>query len=180
MIVSNIEEKISLLHVRAGRTEAFLKIYDRYYREIYRYVSFKVGTSQQAEDISSDVFVRALEYASDEDRPLVQRVRPFLYQVARAAIADHYRDRQPNTPLEFAEDVAAVGEIGDLGQGSREQLMAELLKLPEDQREAVLLKYMEGLSASEVGAIMGRSAGAVRVLVHRGMERLRELMGEGV
>ena len=178
MILDNIEEKISLLHVRAGRTDAFLKIYERYNKEIYRYVSFKVGTQQQAEDIVSDVFVRALEYVADEDRPMVQKLRPFLYQISRAAIADHYRDRHPASPLEAAEEIVHSNQNAGADVAT-DELQRALLQLPDDQREAVLLKHMEGLSASEVGAIMGRSAGAVRVLVHRGLEHLREVMGEG-
>ncbi len=178
MIINSIEEKISLLHVRAGRTEAFLKIYDRYHKEVYRYVSFKVGTAQQAEDITSDVFVRALEYAADEDRPMVKSVRPFLYQMARAAIADHYRDRQPSSPLEEADGVPAGASASAELAVENSELQRALMQLPEDQREAVLLKHMEGLSAGEAGVIMGRSAGAVRVLVHRGLDRLREVMGE--
>lgn len=179
MITNNIEDKISLLHVRAGRTEAFIKIYDRYSKEIYRYISFKVGTAQQAEDITSDVFVRALEYAADEERPMVQKARPFLYQVARAAIADHYRDRQPTGPLEAAEGIEGHSRDLAVTDVDNAELQRALLVLPDDQREAVLLKHMEDLSAREVGAIMGRSAGAVRVLVHRGLERLREVMGAG-
>lgn len=176
MILNGIDERICLLNIRSGKTEAFLKIYDRYVAEINRFVSFKVDGSELAEDIVSDVFVRALEYAADEDRPMVKSVRPFLYQIARAAVADHYRERKPTAELEQAEGLAS-SDASSTYEGSH-QLQQALRSLPEDQREAVLLKHMEGLSAGEVGQIMGRSAGAVRVLVHRGLEKLREEMGE--
>jgi RNA polymerase sigma-70 factor (ECF subfamily) len=180
MIINSIDERLDLLHIRSGRTEVFVKFYDRYMKEVYRYVSFKVGSAETAEDIVSDVFLRALEYVSDVQRPLVKQVRPFLYQLARAVVADFYRDRKPTQQLDLLEDVQQDSASTKSPDSAAEQLALQraLSHLPEDQREAVLLKHIEGLSAGEVGKIMERSAGAVRVLVHRGLERLRELMGD--
>jgi RNA polymerase sigma-70 factor (ECF subfamily) len=158
----------------------FIRVYDRYIKEIYRYVAFKVGSTEAAEDLASDVFLRALEYVADSQRPLVKQLRPFLYQLARAVVADHYRDRKPTQQLELLEDAPGPRpglSTSDLAE-DQASLNKALAHLPDDQREAVLLRHIEGLSAGEVGKIMDRSAGAVRVLVHRGLERLREVMGE--
>ena|SRR3989344_1188470 len=182
MIITSIDERLDLLHIRSGKTEVFVRVYDRYAKEIYRYVSFKVGSTETTEDIVSDVFLRALEYVADAQRPLVKNLRPFLYQLARAVVSDFYRDRKPTQQLELLEELSADGIHADLAGSASDQagLQRALAELPDDQREAVLLKHMEGLSAAEVGKIMDRSPGAIRVLVHRGLERLREVMGDSV
>lgn len=175
--MNRIEEHILVLQIRSGKPERFVAIYDQYVRSIFRFIRLKVSSHELAEDLASEVFTKALEYLVTPSRPTVRNVRPFLYQLARAAIANHYRAASVGTAVdpELAEDVASGRSAGELAeQGDTE---AALAKLPEDQREAVVLRHLEGLPAGEVAKIMGKSAGAVRVLAHRGLRTLREILG---
>lgn len=169
-----IEEKILLIRIRSGKAELFLNVYNNYSKSIYRYINFKIGHKETVEDINSEVFAKALEYILDKDRPIIRNLRPFLYQLARAAVADHYRAKTNN--LELGEDICDAKSADSPIETS--MLEKSLNSLPDEQREAIMLKHVEGLSASEIGSIMDRSEGAIRVLIHRGMEKIREEVGD--
>lgn len=165
-----------VIKIRSGQPERFVAIYDHYVRPIFRFIRVKVQSHELAEDLASEVFTKALEYLVDANRPLVRNVRPFLYQIARACVANHYRRTPAAGIVQLDEDVAGGPAASHLAEAG--DVEGALARLPDDQREAVTLRYLEGLSAGEAAAIMGRSAGAVRVLAHRGMQALRGTLGD--
>lgn len=171
--MNRVEEQILVIKIRSGQPERFVAIYDWYVRPIFRFIRIKVQSHEVAEDLASETFTKALEYLVDGGRPLVRNVRPFLYQIARACVANYYR-RSPSATVELGDDVAGGPTAARLVEAG--DVEGALARLPEDQREAVTLRYLEGLSAGEAAAIMGKSAGAVRVLAHRGMQALREFL----
>lgn len=175
-----IEEKILLIKIRSGRVDLFIHIYDKYAELIFRYLTYKLPSKEVVEDITSEVFTRTLEYLTNPDRQFINQLRPFLYKLAKAAVADYYRANHINELRQidaFEDDSIFAVQPEMVKKVELSALEKALWQLPDEQREAVILKYIEGLSAGEIAEIMDKSAGAVRVLIHRGLEKLKEIMG---
>ncbi len=156
--------------------ESFGRLYDYYFPQIYRYVAARVRSQATAEDITSDVFFKALR-AIGRYRPSGHPFSSWLYQIAVNAITDHYRSqRRGEASLEDrTELVSGEPEVEEevaqrLGLA---RIQAAIESLPEQQRVAMSLKYSADLSLAEIGRIMGKSEGAVKLLVFRGTAQVR-------
>ncbi len=172
------EEAALARRARDGDAQAFATLYDRYFERVYRYVYYRVREEAEAEDVTSDVFFRALRAM-----PRYEPRQPFLawlYRIARNAIIDRARATRPR--LSF-EDALAHPDSGDhvvdpdaqlLATDRRARLRAALANLTTEQQEVVVLRFVEGLSAAEVGKIMGKRAGTVRGLQFRALHSLRK------
>jgi RNA polymerase sigma-70 factor (ECF subfamily) len=169
-----------IARVQAGDVEAFGDLYERYAVLIYRYVLARVNAEGDAEDLTEVVFMRAFEAL----HRYKERGRPFsafLYQVARNALVDHYRQQRKTESIEAVEKLPSQGPSPD------ERLLAEerayilrraLAELPMDYQEVIRLRIMLSLPTVEVGEWLGRSEGAVRVLLHRALKSLRRILVE--
>ena len=157
---------------REGDAEAFGELFDRYHQGIYRYILLRIGSAEEAEDLASISFERLLETLAEKP---IWRVKPFLYQIARNLIVDYFRTRAKATlPLEYAESAAT--STGGSDPHEQQALMQALAELPEDLREVLILKHTEELSAGEIGEVIGKSAGAVRVLLFRAHRKLKDVI----
>jgi len=163
---------------RDGDPQAFAALYDRYFEQVYRYVYYRVREVEEAEDVTSEVFFRALRAM-----PRYQPRQPFLawlYRIARNAVIDRARAERPRVSFEDALAHPDAGEhIVDpdaavLATDRRSRLRAALGNLTEEQQEVVILRFVEGLSADEVGKIMGKRAGTVRGLQFRALQSLKK------
>jgi RNA polymerase sigma-70 factor (ECF subfamily) len=156
----------------------FAPLYERYFPRIYAYCLRRVGTAEEAEDLTSAVFTRALTglggYRGGS-------VAAWLFRIAHNAVANHHRDRRPPLPLDPAA-VAGAQLSGASGDPTLERLVRDeeheriarlIAALPDEQRELLALKVAGGLSAREIGAVLGKSEGAVRVALHRVVRGLR-------
>ena len=152
----------------------------RYLTGVLRYVAARVGAGPEAEDIAAEVFVAA--YAGWKKCPAPapegsehDPIRAWLFGIARRKVADVLRRRQrrPESPLSEST-LAAPFEHGVLEEEATQQLHALLATLPDDQREALRLKYVEELSLVEIGLILKRSPAAVGTLLHRARTAARE------
>jgi RNA polymerase sigma-70 factor (ECF subfamily) len=172
-------ESDSALIARAKQDpEAFSLLYERYVRNIYNYVYYRTGNHQDAEDLVARTFHRALKHFSG----YVDRGAPFsayLYRIAHNMVANWYRDRSRRqiVPLDETmlsgvrrEQPAAVAEERD-AQG---MLLEAVRHLPEDRQQLLILKFVDQLSNAEIGAIMGRTEGAIKSLYHRTLVALRQ------
>jgi RNA polymerase sigma-70 factor (ECF subfamily) len=153
--------------------ERFADLYDIYFDRIWAYVSRRVGSREEAEDLVSEVFQKALANL----RRFEWQGAPFsawLYRIAINEIADHSerlgRERAIAMPPEIEE--ADQEEAQD-----RSKVFALVRELPEDQRRVVELRFIEEKSTHEVAKALGRSEGAVKQLQFRGLERLRAMIG---
>lgn len=174
-------EQIALFKIRAGHYEAFSDLYDIYSKQIYRYVYFKVPTKERAEDITSDVFLRCWEYINKHNT--IKNFQAFIYQIARNLIADFYKKTKDLTMPEDAESIIGENSLSSsIDNVSDWQLLdkklRELGKINGKWQEVVMLKHIEGYSIKEISKIIGESGANTRVLIHRAMEKLKELMGE--
>ena len=169
--------------VERAKTEpaAFGELYDHYFGQIYRFVYSRVRDQDTAEDVTSEVFFKALR-AIGRYRPSGHPFSAWLYQISVNAITDHYRGSRPEADLDAAAGVAAAGrpvddQVADRDQAAR--IWAAIDTLPPQQRTALTLKLGEDLRLAQIGQIMGKSEGAVKLLIHRGMIGLRERLGAG-
>ncbi len=165
----------------AGDPEAFGQLYDVHLEPIYRFIFFRVGDTSAAEDLTSQVFLKAWEkLAQYEVRGL-----PFgawLFRIARNVVIDHYRARRETVSLEVleVERVAVVeGVAGEVEMKvDVERLMVLLTKLTDEQREVLTLRFMGGLTTEEIAQVMDKQPGAVRALQMRGLQALALLVDQ--
>ncbi len=176
------EDDASLARQARQNPEAFGRLYERYVGAIYRYVYYRVGNSEDAEDLTARVFMRALKHVHNyRDRGV-----PFsawLYRIAHNVVANFHRDnsRHPSVPLDDAqmELHGAHHDDADLKidvDRQRDRLIRAIRLLPEDRQQLVVLKFVEQMQNAEIGQIMNRSEGAVKSLYHRTLAQLREVL----
>ena len=180
-----LQEKLLLYQVRAKKDpEAFGKIYDLYAHRIHRFVYFKVSSTEEAQDLTADVFLKAWSYLLDEKGKEVRHLSALLYGIARNRVIDHYRSRATRETLPLPESAEEL--IGDDRTTNRQteakldvkMLERHLRSLKDDYREVLVMKYLDELETSEIGKILGKTDGNVRVLLHRATEAIRGLVDE--
>jgi len=179
---ARIEDDQVLASRAKHELRAFGELYERHVTSIYRYVYYRVGNVEDAEDLTARVFMRALKHIySYNDRGV-----PFtawLYRIAHNVVANFHRDnsRHPSVPLDEVELQDAHHDDADAhidGQQERDRLLRAIRKLPEDRQQLVVLKFVEQLQNAEIGQIMNRSEGAIKSLYHRTLMQLREVLDE--
>jgi len=164
-----------------GDGDAFGALYEKYIDQIYNYIYFRTSNAKDAEDICSRVFLRALHHIERyEDRGY-----PFsawLYRIAHNLVVNWYRDRERSDEISLADQYPPPtmdGNVEDRIEKKDEQdaLLAIIHSLPEDRKELLILKHVEGLTNTEIGQIMDRTEGAIKALYHRTLESLRDDYG---
>jgi RNA polymerase sigma-70 factor, ECF subfamily len=153
-------------------------MYQQHYAEVFRYVRARVSSHAEAEDLTSDVFCRAVA-GLERYRTMRSSALPWLYTIAAHRVADFYRASRPTAELDEAAQVPDVGPNPADVVVSREQVrnVWELSKcLPASQRLALWLRYGEDLELKEIALKMGRSVEAVKLLVHRAIRGIRASM----
>nr|WP_290667789.1 sigma-70 family RNA polymerase sigma factor [Ardenticatena sp.] len=166
-------------------SDAFGELYRRYANRIYRYLLSKTGNVDLAEDLTSQVFVRLIERIDQytiAPRDNIAIFSAWLYRIARNLMIDEMRKRRRQTTLEAnhlqqlddpQSSIAAQVER----KLESEQVLERLEALSEEQRQVILLRFIEQYSIAETARIMGKSEGAVKVLQYRAMQNLRTLLG---
>jgi len=173
------EEQIVRAAIR-GEASAFGALYDHYQPAIYRFVLFKTGRREDAEDLTHQVFLRAWERI----RSYKPRGFPFsslLYRIARNQVIDHYRAHRETATLEDAELVlaAAPSVAQDVDNRLATERVRETLKeLKSEYQDVIILRFIEELSVEEAAKTLGKSVGATKVLQHRALKQLRERLGD--
>jgi RNA polymerase sigma-70 factor (ECF subfamily) len=166
--------------IQRARTDpdAFGQLYGRYVDRIYNYIYHRVGSVDDAEDLTARAFHRALVGLPD----YVDRGAPFsawLYRIAHNLVANWHRDqsRRAAVGLEEIEARADVGRVGDglaLKAYASQRVRQAVRDLDVDRQALLVLKFSEGLSNAEIGDVLGRSEGAVKSLYHRTLVELRD------
>jgi RNA polymerase sigma-70 factor, ECF subfamily len=168
------DEEIRIMQAARTNPDAFAPIYERYFPRIYLYCLRGVDYPAEAEDLASQIFTQAMaglpNYAGGS-------VGAWLFRIAHNALANYYRSRRPLLSLDALE-TDITDHQPEPGQSvidadERQQLQHIVAALPDDQRHLLALKIGGGLSSQEIGALLGKSASAVRVELHRIIKRLR-------
>jgi RNA polymerase sigma factor (sigma-70 family) len=139
-------------------------------RRVYSYAAYRLGDGPEAEDVTSEVFERALRYRSSYDEfrggPL-----PWLLGIARRCVDDALTRRPPNAEVEAAEQASGEDLEGDALQ--RLAVASALERLDDRGRELIAMRYGADLSARQIGEVLGMKTNAVEVALHRTLARLR-------
>lgn len=174
------EDEKALIERAKSDREAFGELYRRYVDRIYNYVYYRVGNQAEAEDLTARIFFRALQHIGryeDQGAPF----SAWLYRIARNLVANWHRDNSRRQII----GIDAIGQwpLGEItpelaAERTEDQafLLAAVRRLPVERQELLILKFVERHSNAEIGAIMGRSEGAIKSLYHRTLRSLREAM----
>lgn len=192
--MNSFGEKILFSRLKSKDKEAFIKAYDLYINSIYRFIYFKVNDEDEAWDLTSAVFLKAWNHIQNNNLLDYKTLRSLFYKIARNSVIDYYREQatQKNNA------VIGAGRDGDNIREAMEKIADEkqdierrvgvtldlamvekkLLDLKDEYREIIILRFTEELSISEIAEILGKSNGNIRILVHRALKALRELVNK--
>ncbi len=165
---------------REGNSEAFGQLYDLLAPKIYKFISFKVQQREQAEDILQDTFIKAWRGLATL-RLEQLNFSAWLYRIARNTVNDRYRKlyRSPRAvELDQAMEVA-TGEsplAAAMTQSELEQVERASVRLPAHYRQVLELRFVQELSVTETAEVLGKSAMAVRLIQHRALKQLRNVL----
>ncbi len=176
--VSVLADAELVQRAQEGEQRAFGELYRRYLSPIYRYDYYRVGNREDAEDITELVFLRAWQ-ALPRYRETEAGFQAWLYRIARNAVIDYYRSHRNHVPLERAP-VSAITLEPDaegLGREEVEDLRQALVELPDEQRDVVILRFIEGFSHGEVAEALNKSEGACRMIQLRALKALSSILG---
>ena len=157
--------------------QALGEIYDLYSGKLYAYAVRLLGSQDLAEECVADTFSRFLQALKNGGGPQ-DHLQAYLYRIAHNWITDTYR-RQPPPSLELKEELAAQDKSVELRTEERMQqnrLRRALRMLTEDQRQVIVLRFLEGMENEEVAAALQKEVGAVKALQHRAVASLRRIL----
>jgi RNA polymerase sigma-70 factor, ECF subfamily len=167
---------------QAGDGDAFGQLYDRYVDTVFRFVYYRVNDRGLAEDFTSETFLRALRRISTISYQ-GRDIGAWFITIARNIVLDHMKSARHRLEITTADtlegkDREPSPEAAVLAALSSDRLMAAVKLLGNEQRECVMLRFIQGFSVSETAAVMGKNDGAIKALQHRAVRKLAELVGE--
>jgi RNA polymerase sigma-70 factor (ECF subfamily) len=176
------DEKQLVSQVASGNKEAFGQLYDLYAPRLFRFIRIKVKSQALAEDLSSESFLKIYEYLMDKENRVEESFQALLYKVARNLIADYYKKKSSQDIFmgddfhlflneEPAKDEISSKEIAD-------QIHKAITHIKEEYQDVLILYYIDELPVPEIAKILDKSAGAIRVLIHRGLMSLKKHLTE--
>ncbi|OGZ65309.1 MAG: hypothetical protein A2998_02450 [Candidatus Staskawiczbacteria bacterium RIFCSPLOWO2_01_FULL_37_25b] len=164
-------------HIR----EQFSEIYDQYISKIYRFVYLKVNSQEIAEDITSNVFMKGWEaYKSQKE---INNPGAFLYQIARNSVVDYYRQKG-RTNIVSTDSIPQIADSGITAHDKAilsadvSAVKESIYKLKKDYQDILIWHYLEDMPIADIAKIMDKPAGTIRVMLHRGLKELKELIKE--
>ncbi|HEX8946829.1 MAG TPA: RNA polymerase sigma factor [Candidatus Paceibacterota bacterium] len=156
----------------------FLETYDRLADSIYRYARMRLSDHDAALDLTQETFMRYWRHLS-EGKPVAHE-RALLFTIVRRLVIDRYRARRTESLDQLQEDAgfepSDERELSPDARAEGARALSLVAQLPEDYRDAVFLRYVEGLEPRDIAAALDLSANVVSVRIHRGVEKLRALM----
>jgi len=183
-LAKKFKEKQLLQQLKSHDKDAFIKVYDEYVQDVYRFVYFKVGKEAEAQDLTSMVFLKAWNYIQTNSLTDSKTLRALVYKIARTSIIDHYRESSnklelslddENHPIDIIDDEQKLDERVD--QAADLQLIYKQLPLlKEEYREVIVLRFVDDLTLEEIAEVTGKSRGNVRVILHRALAALKEMV----
>ncbi len=168
---------------KAEVDRGFERLYRDHLRDVYSYAYYRIGNHHDAEDLTEQTFLQAYRHYARARRESKGRpLRPWLIRIAHNLAANYHRDRsrKPQTPLDSIEPPAARHSTEAVVEGRAElrSVIENLQELPEERREALVMRFALGMDNREIARAMGKSDGATKVLIHRAIKQLQERMEE--
>jgi RNA polymerase sigma-70 factor (ECF subfamily) len=159
----------------------FSELYRSHLRDVYSYAYYRCGNHHDAEDLTEQTFLQAYRHferaqAESHGRPL----RPWLIRIAHNLAANYYRDRsrRPQTPIDDVGTLSAPHTTEGLVESRQElaRIIDAVQQLPDDRREALIMRFALGMDNREIARAMDRSDGATKVLLHRAIRQLEGIV----
>ena len=163
--------------------EDFSKLYKAHLRDVYSYSYYRVGNHHDAEDLTEQTFLQAYRHFERAQRESQGRpLRPWLIRIAHNLAANYYRDRsrRPQTNIDDAGAISTPHTTEGLVQDRDDlkRILECVQQLPDDRREALIMRFALDMDNREIARAMGRSEGATKVLIHRAIKQLEEGLGD--
>ena len=182
--VRKFKDKQILSKLKNRDKEAFIRVYDENVDDIHRFVYFKIGSREEANDLTSMIFLKAWNHIQNKTLEDAKTLRALLYKIARNAIVDYYREtgNKITASLDDEENKIDVVDESDNPQekidraADLELIKSKLPLLKEEYREIIIMRFINDLSIEEIAEISEKSNGNVRVILHRALTALRELV----
>ncbi len=176
---NKLDLKYVIAQAKKGDEQAFELLYDNYFSPIHRYIMIRIGDSEEADDLTQQVFIKFYRNLNNwQDKGY--QPSAYLYTIARSVIADYYRKKgRDGSKLANSEEILSI--IGDTSQNPHaDVIQAEEIKyvyqqlklLPDNYQEVLLLRYMENLPSLEIAKIINKSDVATRKLLSRAVSAL--------
>ncbi|KRF16636.1 RNA polymerase subunit sigma-70 [Nocardioides sp. Soil797] len=179
------ERLIALVELaRGGDKEAFGQLFDHYHPSVYRFLYYRTRSQSLAEDLASETFFRALR-SMNNFRWQGKDFGAWLMTIARNLTTDHFkagRTRLEMTTEDMGlhDDATEGPEVAVLASLNNESLLIALQKLPKEQQECLVMRFLQGMSIAETAKVLSRSDGAVKQLQLRGVRNLAKLLPAGM
>ena len=181
--MKNNEKKL-LGELKKGDKEVFIQCYDLYIDQIYRFIFYKVGNAEEAEDLTSAVFLKIWNFIRSKEIDDYKTLKSLIYRIARNTIIDQYRKKSvrdeysisqidENSIIDHKQDNEALVDL----KIDKELIATKLMDLKDEYREMIILRYIEEFSIAEISEILGKSGGSVRIDLHRALKTLKKILG---
>jgi RNA polymerase sigma-70 factor (ECF subfamily) len=166
-----------LLQAKRFNEEALIEVYDRYSPGLYRYAMRLIDDEDIAEECVAETFSRFLKTIKQGNGPDFY-LQAYLYRIAHNWITDHFRQNPDTVPL---DDQTYIDQSGDPHKKAEESLEKENIRsclklITTDQRQVIVLKYLEGWNNEQIARSLEKPVGAIKALQHRGLHALRRLL----
>ena len=165
-----------------GDKQAFGRLFEVYYEQIYKYLLIRMNTYTEAEDLAETVFLKAWQFLpSFGQKGKAHNFRAWLYRIAHNALIDHRRTRKPETIL--AVDIPDAGEMQNpdetFEKGETFRHISQAIAALDDTSQHVIIgRFLAGLSHKEISQTLGVSEGNVRIVQYRAIRKIREMLGD--
>ena len=175
---TNLETENLVTQAISGDVEAFGELYTNHVTKIYRYVYYNVHDKEHAEDITQEVFLKAWK-AIGSCRGKEKTFSSWLYRIAHNLIIDKLRksQKQPSREAELPEDIRDTSDRMEISLEQKD-LLKVIDVLSPNQRQVIVMKFIEEMDNREIAETMGKSTGAIRILQMRALETLRKTLGK--
>ncbi len=159
----------------------FTKAYDEYADAIFRHCYFRISDRERARDLMQETFIKTWDYILKNDER-IDNLRAFLYRTANNLVIDEYRKAKGNQSLETLQEAgfqvgvaeAVTGRVG--AKLEAEQILEVIEQIDSKYREAVIMRYMDGLTPKEIAEITGETQNNISVRINRGLKQLRQIL----
>jgi RNA polymerase sigma-70 factor (ECF subfamily) len=177
---TNTSSEIDILVDKAmdGDGDAFGRLYDMHVDRVYRHIYYRVSNTADAEDLTQQAFIKAWQ-AIGRYKKTASPFLAWLIKISHNLVIDFYRLKKSEAHIDFdtvANTPDNEPEKAVEAHFNRQEIRQAISKLHGDQQQVILMRFIEDFSYAEIAAALGKSEGAIRVILHRGLAKLKTIL----